>query len=396
VKAPTDLRFFDLPADGLAHRAWADADRAVRHAEQSGVLKGTGDVHADLRAWARTLGDGGVFAWVVAARDGGHNEEVSALAITGARERLAYSAPLADLALAIQGLGSYGIGTHGSDALRAEWLPGVRSGTTIAALALTEPEAGSDLGNVQTSAKRDGDHYVLDGEKAFISNAGVSDFFVVLARTGAAGTPKPLSAFVVPSTAAGLSVTPQEVLGAHPIGRVHFRSVRVPASSRLGEEGAGMAVALGTLHRFRTTVGAAAVGFAARALDETRHHVTTRHQFGAPLASLQAVQIRLADMASELTAARVLVYRAARLLDEPGIDRETQSEATSIAKLVATESAQRIIDHAVQLHGGVGVLRHGVVAQLYEEVRSLRIYEGTTDVQKLLIARSVLAHKHKE
>jgi acyl-CoA dehydrogenase len=232
---------------------------------------------------------------------------------------------------------------------------------------------------------------VLDGEKIFISNAPVAGLFTVFAATKEVGARRRLSAFVVEAEAEGLATEAQEVLGGHPIGRVRLDGVRIPALNRLGEEGDGMRAALGTLHRFRTTVGAAAVGFAARALAESRAHVKARVQFGAPLAALQAVQMRIADMACDVDASRLLVYRAAALADA-GKDRAVVSRAGSMAKLVATESAQRVIDHAVQLHGGGGVVTDSVVGRLYQEIRALRIYEGTTDVQKMLIARAELDH----
>lgn len=402
MKAPADLAWFDRreagEAEGLGARAWREADAFLTDPAAAPLLASETDAHATdsdagLRAWVHALGEAGLLGWVVPSRDGGRAEQVSALALAAVRERIAYASPLGDLAFAMQGLGSYPISAHGSDAQRAEWLPGVREGRFVAAIALTEPEAGSDLGNVSTRAVQDGDHYVVTGDKTFISNAPVADFFVTLVRTGEPGAKRALSALVVPAKLACVAVTAQDVLGDHPIGTIRFEGARVPKAALLGDEGSGMGVALGTLHRFRATVGAAAVGFAARALDETRAHVQRRVQFGAPLAELQAVQLRLADMAVDLTTARLLVLRAASLLDTPGIDRETQTEAISLAKFHATEAAQRIVDHAVQLHGGAGVLRSSVVARLYAEVRSLRIYEGTSDVQKLLIARSLLDHK---
>jgi acyl-CoA dehydrogenase len=223
----------------------------------------------------------------------------------------------------------------------------------------------------------------------FISNATVADMFTVFAATAPAGERHRLSAFVVPRDADGVTVESMRVLGGHPIGRVRFDGVRVPEADRLGEEGDGMSTALATLHRFRPTVGAAAIGFAQRALDESVAHVRTRRQFGAPLADLQAVQMRIADMACDVEASRLLVYRAACLADA-GADRSMAARTGSMGKLYATEAAQRVIDHAVQLHGGRGVLEAGIIAQLYQEVRALRIYEGTSDVQKLLIAREVL------
>ncbi|MCA9601297.1 MAG: acyl-CoA dehydrogenase [Myxococcales bacterium] len=387
MKVPADLAYFD--DEGVGAAAWALAVAAADACTDA--VRSTRETNEALRRTVRALGDAGVLRLVVGARDGGVHETVRSLALAAARERLAHTSPLADLAFAMQGLGSYPLTLAGAGATRSAWLPRVAAGTAVAAIALTEPEAGSDLGNAQTRATKRGSEFALDGEKVFISNAGVADFYTVLARTGDDAEKRKFSAFVVPADAKGLTVTPTAVLGEHPIGRLTFRDVRVSETALLGGIGDGMSIALGTLHRFRTTVGAAAVGFAARALDETRAHVLARTQFGAPLAELQAVQLRLADMAAETESSRLLVYRAARLLDS-GIDRETQAYASSMAKYCATESAQRVIDHAVQLHGGRGVDRSHVIAQLYDEVRSLRIYEGTSDVQRLLIARGVLAH----
>jgi acyl-CoA dehydrogenase len=276
---------------------------------------------------------------------------------------------------------------RGSPVLRARWIPKVVAGDVVAAFALTEPEAGSDLAGIATTARREGDEYVLDGHKIFISNAGVAGFYTVFAVTGEGK--RRLSAFAVPAPCEGLTTTPMHVLGGHPIGELRFAGVRVPADARIGEEGDGLGIALQVLHAFRPTVGAAAVGFAQRALDETVAHVKSRVQFGQPLAAQQAVQLAVADMACEIDAARLLVHRAAAVA-ESGADRGEVARTGSMAKLVATENAQRVIDRAVQLHGGRGVLVGSIVARLYEDVRALRIYEGASDVQRLLIAREIL------
>lgn len=334
-----------------------------------------------LRAMVRMLGARGLLELVTGA--------VSWRAVCLARERLGHASPLLELAFTMQGLGSYALTTHGTEAQRARWLEPIRRGEHVAAFALTEPEAGSDLAGIATSARRDGDAYVLDGEKVFISNAGIADTYVLFAATAPMGERRRLSAFVVPAASEGLSATPAKVLGGHPIGSLALRAVRVPIEQRIGDEGEGIGVALGTLHRFRTTVGAAAVGFAQRALDESVRHVKARRQFGQPLAAQQAVQMALADMACDLEAARLLVYRAAALHDRSD-DREEQAAQGSMAKLVATEAAFRVIDRAVQLHGGRGVTQGHPVARLYEDVRALRIYEGASDIQRLLIARHLL------
>lgn len=358
-----------------------------------------------LRRLVRFFGERGLLSLVTDARFGGKHEHMSSVGLCLVRERLGHASPLVELAFAMQGLGSYPItlAARPLDALDPggaahTWLPKVVRGEAVAAFALTEADAGTDLGGLATRATRRGDRYVLSGEKRFISNAGVADVYVVFARTPSeepgkdgAGSVREgkVSAFAVDARSKGLSVRPQSVLGGHPIGEVVLDDVEVDVSMRLGDEGRGMALALGTLHRFRPTVGAAALGFAQRALDESIAHTKSRRQFGAPLAELPIVQAKLGEMACELEAARLLVYRAAAAIDAGG-ERGEVARKGSMAKLVATEAAQRVIDAAVQLHGGAGVLTTGVVARLYEEVRALRIYEGTNDVQKVLIARELL------
>lgn len=349
----------------------------------------------------RLLGSRGLLGLVVPEAEGGAFPEVRSVALCLARERLAHASPLVELAFAMQALGTMPIVLYGEPALRAAVLPKIAAGELVTAFALTEREAGSDLGGIQTSARLEGDHYVLDGEKLFISNAGLAHLYVVFAATAPRETKRRLTAFVVEGDRPGLSSKPMHVLGGHPIGSLTFRGVRVPASMRLGDEGDGTAIAMATLHRLRPTVGAAAVGFGQRALDEAVRHVKGRRQFGAPLSELQAVQMRLADMASDVEGARLLVYRAAALADlanrlessrgtaDPG-RRSQVSRTASMAKLVATEAAGRVVDSAVQLFGGRGVEEGSIVARLYEDVRALRIYEGASDVQRLLIAREIL------
>ncbi|RLB54852.1 MAG: acyl-CoA dehydrogenase [Deltaproteobacteria bacterium] len=367
--------------------SWDAAEELAK--EALAIEDGAADASSALVALVRHFGQAGLLGLVAPRSAGGTFESVRSVALCLTRERLGFSSPLLDLAFTMQGLGSHPIVLAGDEEQQARHLPGVLSGEHVAAFALTEPEAGSDLGGIATTATREGDEYVLRGEKIWISNAPIADIFTVFAATAPEGARRRLSAFVVKRGTPGLSTEAQEVLGGHPIGRVRLDGVRVPAIERLGEEGDGMRAALGTLHRFRTTVGAAAVGFAARALVEATNHVKTREQFGAPLAALQAVQMRIADMACDVDASRLLVYRAAALADA-GAPRDEVSRCGSMAKLVATESAQRVIDHGVQLLGGRGVATDGVLGRLYQEVRALRIYEGTTDVQKMLIARAVL------
>lgn len=315
-------------------------------------------------------------------------------AICLAREAIASSSGLADAVFAVQGLGSFPLLHAGSEALCKQYLPRVASGSAVAAFALTEAEAGSDVRALQTTARRDRDAYVLDGTKTLISNAGIADFYIVFARLATDGEPRDagakISAFVVDAASPGVRVVRSIALMApHPIGELAFEQCRVPWHHRLGEDGDGLKVALATLEFFRATVGAAACGLAGRALQEAHHYVRNRRQFGQALVDFQATKFALADMRVELDAARLLVYRTAWLKDH-GAERVTQE--ASIAKLFATEAAQRIVDRAVQLHGGIGVTRGVVVERLYREVRALRIYEGTSEIQRLLIADHMLKH----
>lgn len=312
--------------------------------------------------------------------------DVRSLAV--AREHLSYESSLADLMFAMQGLGSFPVALAGSGDLKQRTLPRVRSGEAIAAFAITEPEAGSDVGAIQTTARRDGESYVIDGVKTFISNAGLADFYTVFAKTDPGKGSKGISAFLVERDAPGFRFEEKiELISPHPIGRIRFDGCRVPAGNLLGEEGQGFKIAMTTLDTFRPTVGAAACGLAWRALDEAISYAKRRVQFGKPIAEYQATQMRLAEMATDLDAARLLVYRAAWKKDS-GADRVTLEAA--MAKLFATEAAQRIIDAAVQIHGGSGVVRGSVVEHLYRDVRALRIYEGTSEIQKLVIAGQLL------
>lgn len=316
------------------------------------------------------------------------------------REALTYSSPLADLAFVMQGLGTYAISLAAPEHVRDFWLARAASGKAIAAFALTEPEAGSDVASIQTRAWREGDNYHIVGEKCFISNAGVADFYTVFARTGESASGRAeLSAFVVGARMPGFSVRARtQLIAPHPVGEIAFDALRVPAEDRVGAEGEGFSLAMRTMNTFRASVGAAACGMARRALDESIAYAKHRRQFGVPLASHQLIQAKLADMATALDAARLLVYRAAHMKDAAQFgdgddDKETKSSLTraaSEAKLFATEAAQRIIDEAVQIHGGRGVVRGHIVERLYRDVRALRIYEGTSEIQKLIIAKELL------
>jgi acyl-CoA dehydrogenase len=317
-------------------------------------------------------------------------EQVQALSFCAIREELASFSGLADSVFAVQGLGSHPIALGGSDALKAELLPAAARGERVFAFALTEPEAGSDAANVRTAARRVGDTYVLDGRKRYISNAGIADHYTVFARTG--DSDRRISAFVVDAGTPGFTVGPQtELLAPHPLAELSFEECAVPASRRLGDEGVGLKLALATLDLFRSTVGAAAVGMGRRALAEGLRHAQEREQFGAPLFDLQGVQFLLAESAVELDAARLLVHHAASVKDAG--NRVTYEAA--VAKLFATEAAQRSIDRSLQVHGGAGVVKGHAVERLYREIRALRIYEGASEVQKLVIARELAKNANR-
>ena len=304
------------------------------------------------------------------------------------REAVAGVSSLADAVFALQCLGSLPIALAGSDKLRGQWLPALASGQAMGAFAMTEPEAGSDVGAITTTATRNGDHYVLDGHKILISNAGLADVYTVFAKSDPEAGSRGISAFAVPAETEGLVFAGAQVMSEpHPLGEIRFQDCRVPAEARLGEEGEGFKLGMRTLDRVRTTVAAAACGMAARALEEALKHARERQQFGRPLAQFQLVQQKLARMATELAAARLLVYRAA-LEADLGAERVTLESA--MAKAYATEAAQRIVDDAIQIIGGRGTLADHPVDRLYRSVRALRIYEGATDIQHLVIARELL------
>ena len=333
----------------------------------------------EARVLLSAMGKAGVFAPIGAADWRG---------CCLAREALAAASPLADAVFALQGLGLVPILLSGNAAMRERWLGPTLAGEAMAAFAMTETGAGTDVASLATSARRDGDHYVLDGAKCFISNAGIADYYSVFATTDPAAGSRGIGCFVVPAGTPGLRyVGPQVLSSPHPLGEIALEGCRVPATNRLGEEGRGFALGLKTLDRLRATVGAAACGMAARALSEALAHARARRQFGKPLGEFQLVQEKLARMATDLTAARLLVYRAAHAADG-GAERVTLEAA--MAKLYATEAAQRIVDDAVQVLGGAGVLAAHPVDRLYRSVRALRIYEGTSEIQHLVIAGLLL------
>jgi acyl-CoA dehydrogenase len=314
---------------------------------------------------------------------------VSSLAIATAREALAGASTAADALLAVQALTALPIGWAGTDEQRARWLPGLERGDEIAAFALTERESGSDAAALATTARRDGESYRLDGEKVLVSGARDATVLLVFARTGEPSDKRPISALLVPRDARGLSVEDTPVLGDHLVATVRLDGVRVPVGARLGAEGDGLGLALRALETMRPTVGAAACGLAARALDEARALVKTRRRGGMLLAEHEGVRLELAELATELEAARLLVYRAAWLRETSPPETRVDVEA-SMAKWYATEAASHIVDAALQLHGGAGLASGAVIERLYRHVRAMRIYEGTTEIQKLIVARGIL------
>jgi alkylation response protein AidB-like acyl-CoA dehydrogenase len=342
------------------------------------------DLDGACRELVRRLGEGGWLRRAV-AQDG---ERLDVRSLCLIRETLARHSGLADFAFALQGLGSGPLSLFGSAEQRSAWLPRVAAGQAIPAFALSEAEAGSDIAAMQTTARRDGDGWVLDGSKTWISNAGLADFYIVFCRLPELGD-RGFGAFLVEVDTPGLRIAERiDVLAPHPLGTLEFENCRVPAGALVGEPGKGLKVALATLDVFRPTVGAAALGFARRALDEALGYARQRTAFGKPLAEHQLTQAKLADMACEIDASALLVYRAAWTRDA-GAERITREAA--MAKLFATEAAQRVIDAAVQLLGGRGVVAGSPVERLYREVRALRIYEGTSEIQRLVIAGQILA-----
>ena len=350
------------------------------------------DVDQACRTLVAQLGAGGWLAHAINQADGA----IDTRALCLIRETLARHNGLADFAFAMQGLGSGAISLFGSDANKQRYLARVARGEAIAAFALSEPQAGSDVAAMQCAAVQDGDGYVLNGEKTWISNGGIADFYVVFARSGEAPGARGISAFIVDADTPGLSIAERiNVIAPHPLARLAFRHCRVAAGQRLGEGGQGFKVAMATLDVFRTSVAAAALGFARRAFDEAIAHAASRKMFGQTLADFQLTQAKLADMATGIDAAALLTYRAAWQRDQ---GRKVTKEA-AMAKMTATETAQKVIDAAVQMFGGLGVVSEHPVERLYREIRALRIYEGATEVQQLIIARELLreaAEQHKD
>ena len=382
-----------------AHLAWPFFDDAHRTlAADLGTWSAATLHHVDdatrdandarCQTLVATLGTAGWTRYAVPAAYGGALEALDSRALCLVRETLAYHDGLADFAFAMQGLGSGAITLAGSETLKQAYLPRVASGDAIAAFALSEPDAGSDVAAMKTRAVADGDHYVLDGTKTWISNGGIADFYTVFARTSDQPGARGISAFVVDATTPGLTIADRiDVIAPHPLATLRFSGCRIPATHRLGAVDEGFKIAMRTLDIFRASVAAAALGFARRAFDEALQHARTRQMFGHTLADFQLTQATLADMATDIDAAALLTYRAAWQRDVPRINATREA---AMAKLTATENAQRVIDRAVQLFGGAGVAKGNIVESLYREIRALRIYEGASEVQRLIIGRDVL------
>ncbi|MEW5423727.1 acyl-CoA dehydrogenase family protein [Amorphus sp. 3PC139-8] len=383
-----DKSFLDWPFFEERHRAFA-AELDGWAAKTVPGLIDHHDVDGSCRRLVGALGEAGFLKHTVVAPHGGAAETLDVRTLCIARETLGRHHALADFAFAMQGLGTGSISLYGSDDQKARFLPKVGAGAAIAAFALTEPAAGSDVAALATTAEPDGNGNIrISGEKTWISNGGIADQYVVFARTGEAPGARGLSAFVVEADRPGFTVAERlDTIAPHPLGRLVLEDVTVPEANRLGKPGEGFKIAMATLDVFRSTVGAAALGFARAALEEGLNRASSRHLFGAPLADLQLTQAALADMALDVDAAALLVYRAAWTKDQ-GAPRITREAA--MAKLYATEAAQRVIDKSVQIHGGDGVRCGTRVEELYRDIRALRIYEGASEVQKIVIARQAL------
>jgi acyl-CoA dehydrogenase len=385
-----DQRHLTLPFFDDVHRelardlsAWA----ATQNIDES-------DDRAACRQWVRALGDAGFVRWCVPAAQGGVLPALDSRALVVLRETLAFYSPLADFAFAMQGLGSGAITLAGTDEQKHSYLTPVGQGKKIAAFALSEPQAGSDAGALSTSAVRDGDQWVLNGTKTWISNGGIADYYCLFAKTDAEAGTRGISCFLVDATTRGLDASHHiHVMAPHPLATVVLTDCRVAATALLGPEHGGFKLAMQTLDIFRASVAAAALGFARRALAEATSYAKSRKMFGQTLADFQLTQAKLGQMAADVDAAALLTYRAAWLRDEAvrnGVSTRVTSEA-AMAKMVATENAQRVIDAALQMHGGMGVQVGTKVESLYRDIRSLRIYEGATEVQQLIIGKAVLA-----
>jgi acyl-CoA dehydrogenase len=385
----SDRTYLAWPFFEDRHRALSEEIERWAADALGDLVEDSADVDRTCRMLVARLAEAGLLRHVAPAAHGGPQERLDVRSLCIARETLARFASLADFAFAMQGLGSGPITLFGTEEQRRRYLPAVADGRKIAAFALSELEAGSDVAALATTAEPDGTGFVLNGAKAWISNGGIADFYVLFARTGEAPGAKGLSAFIVDAETAGLEIAERtRLIAPHPLATLRFDACRVPRAQLLGEPGQGFKIAMATLDVFRPTVGAAALGFARRALDEALARASSRQLFGGPLAELQMVQAKLADMALSVDAAALLVYRAAWAKDT-GAARITREAA--MAKLYPTEAAQRVIDDALQIHGALGVVAGHPVERLYREIRALRIYEGASEVQQVIIARQTLA-----
>ncbi|MEP6997874.1 MAG: acyl-CoA dehydrogenase family protein [Betaproteobacteria bacterium] len=382
-----NLDHLDWPFFASAHRSLA-AGLAGWAGARATTAAGNTDVDAACRAWVRELGAAGWLRYCVPAAYGGALPEIDSRSLCIARETLAYHDPLADFSFAMQGLGSGAITLAGSDAQKARWLPGVARGELIAAFALSEPGAGSDAGALTTRARRVDGGWSLAGCKTWVSNGGIADFYCVFARSGETNGTRGISSFVVPADAPGLVVAERiDVIAPHPLARIELRDCGLPASALLGPEGEGFALAMRTLDIFRASVGAAATGMARRGLDLAVAHAGSRRMFGAALGDRDLARAALGELATLVDASALLTYRAAWRRD---VQKLATTREAAMAKMGATEAAQRVIDAALQMHGGEGVRRDAPIERLYREIRALRIYEGATELQKLIIGREAL------
>ena len=383
----SDKTYLDWPFFAESHRALAARldEWAARNLTD---VHDVSELDDTCRKLVARLGKDGWLRYAVPRAYGGVDDRLDSRSLCLVRETLARHAGLADFAFAMQGLGSGAISLHGSEELKQRYLPRVAAGHWIAAFALSEPDAGSDVAAMTTSAQLEGDHYRLDGTKTWISNGGIAHFYTIIARSGEAPGAKGLTAFVVDADVPGLEIAERiDVTAPHPLATVRFHACRIPVANRLGQVGQGFRVAMETLDIFRASVAAAALGFARKALDEALLRARGRRMFGQVLADFQLTQAAIADMGTTIDSSALLTYRAAWLRDVKGV-RTTREAA--MAKLAATEGAHQVIDRAVQLFGGLGVQSGHVVEQLYREIRPLRIYEGASEVQKLIIAREML------
>ena len=387
----SDQSFLDWPFFNEEHRElaarldrWAADHLPALTANEHDDLDGT------CEAIVKALGDAGFTTYAVPASAGGHHDKLDVRSLCLIRETLARHNALSDFAFAMQGLGSGPVSLFGSEAQQADYLNAVASGDKIAAFALSEPDAGSDVAGMTCRARQDGDDWVLNGTKTWISNAGIADFYTVFARTDDAGGAKGISCFIVEAGSPGFEVTERiDLVAPHPLGTLTFTDCRIPAAQLVGTEGKGFAIAMATLDVFRSTVAAAALGMARRALDETLDYTAERNIYGGTLGELQLVQSKIGEMALGVDSSALMIYRAAWTKD-CAAERVTREAA--MAKYHATETAQQVIDAAVQLHGGKGVTKGYIVEALYRDIRALRIYEGASEVQTTIIARQTIAN----